>query len=165
MSGLAKIADHRITQICYLTDDLEASAQLLEKILGVSRGPVHVAADPVTTVTTYLGEGSRIGARTSAFDLGNIVLELLEPGPEPSTWREYLRTRGPGVHHIAFRSDDLVASRSSMDRAGLPTLQAADFNGGGGRYAVFDTIGQLGTFLELFELLPSRAAPSNEVES
>jgi len=50
------------------------------------------------------------GVQTCALPiLGSLSLELIEPVGGPSTWREFLDTRGEGVHHIAFHVPDTEA--------------------------------------------------------
>ena len=66
-----------------------------------------------------------------------------------------LTERGPSLHHIAFRTNDLERDRGQLARAGYSELQGADFVGGGGIYSVFDTLGAVGTMLELFEIRPA----------
>jgi len=59
----------------------------------------------------------------------NIVMPLNEPaeGLKKSQIQEYLDTyRGPGVQHLAFRTDDIVAAISSLRSRGVRFLEAND---------------------------------------
>lgn len=140
-----------IAQLCFVTDNLEASVTGFARLTGLEPGAFAIAAKPDTS-TAYHGEPSPVRARTCAFKLPNIDVEFLEPGPEPSVWRDTLNARGPSLHHIAFRADDLVGSQSAIEATGLACAQQADFVGGGGKYAVFDTSQIIGAMIELFEI-------------
>jgi 4-hydroxyphenylpyruvate dioxygenase len=64
---------------------------------------------------------------TVVWDGSEIVLPLNEPadGRRKSQIQEYLETyRGPGVQHIALRTDDIVAAIASLRSRGLRFLEA-----------------------------------------
>jgi 4-hydroxyphenylpyruvate dioxygenase len=64
---------------------------------------------------------------TVVWDGSEIVLPLNEPaeGRRKSQIQEYLETyRGPGVQHIALRTDDIVAAVASLRARGLRFLEA-----------------------------------------
>jgi 4-hydroxyphenylpyruvate dioxygenase len=64
---------------------------------------------------------------TVVWDGSEIVLPLNEPadGRRKSQIQEYLETyRGPGVQHIALRTDDIVAAVASLRSRGLRFLEA-----------------------------------------
>ena len=48
--------------------------------------------------------------RTAIIPVGETKLELLEPTSEESTIANFLATKGPGIHHIAFAVEDGVAN-------------------------------------------------------
>jgi methylmalonyl-CoA epimerase len=74
-------------------DDLDAAAERYERLLGVA--PVHrerVADQGVDEVL---------------FAAGSSFIQLLGAlGPDTAVGR-FLATRGPGVHHVAYRVDDI----------------------------------------------------------
>lgn len=144
-----------IAQLCFVTDDLEGSVATFSRLTGLTPGPISTAAEPGTP-TYHHGTASAVRARTQAFKLPNIEVEFLQPGPEPSAWRDTLTTRGPALHHIAFRTDRVAGDRTSFQEQGIGCLQHADFVGGGGLYAVFDTAKAIGTLVETFELRPTQ---------
>lgn len=59
----------------------------------------------------------------------NVVMPLNEPaaGKRTSQIQEYIDTyRGPGVQHLAFRTDDIIQAISSMRSRGVRFLEAND---------------------------------------
>ena len=87
------------------------------------------------------------GEKAAFFDLGPVQMELIEPVGTPSTWEEFLRTHGEGIHHIAFKTMDMEATRKFLASKGMETVQHGGWDGG--QYAYVDCSKQLGTILEL----------------
>jgi methylmalonyl-CoA/ethylmalonyl-CoA epimerase len=85
------------------------------------------------------------------FAFGNIDVEFLQPGPEKSAWRDLLEAKGPGCHHIAFRTRNLTRRNDYLEQKGHRLLQRGEFDGGHGRYAYYDTVKDLGVMVELLE--------------
>ena len=53
------------------------------------------------------------GVDTALFDIGDSHIELLTPlGPQTSVAR-FLERRGPGLHHVAYRVDDIELTLES----------------------------------------------------
>jgi LAO/AO transport system kinase len=50
---------------------------------------------------------------------GDVSLEVIEPTSSDSTIARFLASRGPGLHHIAFRVDDLAATLTSLKARGV----------------------------------------------
>ena len=86
-------------------------------------------------------------AKLAFFDLGHVQLELIEPVGGPSTWQEFLDTKGEGVHHIAFNIEDMDAQVAMLEEKGMPLVQRGDFQGG--CYSYIDSTAQLGVMIEL----------------
>lgn len=66
---------------------------------------------------------------TVVWNGGNVVMPLNEPaeGRRKSQIQEYLDTyRGPGVQHLAFRTDDIVTAIAALRDRGVRFLQAND---------------------------------------
>ena len=140
-----------IMQICFVTDDVDKSAKWFGDLIGRDVGPLSKAADPERAKAVYHGEPAKVGCKIRFFRFGNIDFEFLEPGPEKSAWRDLLEAKGPGCHHIAFRTRNLTKRASYLEEKGHPLLQRGEFDGGGGRYAYFDTVPELGAMIELLE--------------
>jgi methylmalonyl-CoA/ethylmalonyl-CoA epimerase len=59
------------------------------------------------------------GVEAALLDVGDAHVELLQPlGPETSVGR-FLARRGPGLHHIAYRVDDIDNALSALSQAGM----------------------------------------------
>ena len=143
--------EDRVMQICFVTHDLEKSARWFADLTGKPMPKVSVAASPDTAQAIYHGQPAAVGCRLMMFEFGNIDVEFLEPGPEKSAWRDLLDQKGPGCHHIAFKTRNLTARNAYLESKGHTLLQRGEFDGGGGRYAYYDTVPDLGLMIELLE--------------
>jgi methylmalonyl-CoA/ethylmalonyl-CoA epimerase len=100
----------------------------------------------------------RFGPNMLTFPLGQIQLELVEPDEHPSTWREHLDRYGEGLHHVAFRVDNMEKTVESMERLSMPVIQSGDFTGG--TYTNMETFEQLKLPIELLAF--QQSAEKNE---
>lgn len=143
--------EDEIMQICFVTDDLEKSLKWFSELTGKQPSHVGKAADADEAQAVYHGRPATVTARLALFKFRNIDVEFLEPGPEKSTWRDVLEQRGPGCHHIAFKTRNMTRRTAFLAEMGHQHLQQAEFDGGHGRYAYYDTEPQLGVQIELLE--------------
>jgi methylmalonyl-CoA/ethylmalonyl-CoA epimerase len=63
--------------------------------------------------------------------MGNIELELLQPLEAASPIKEFLDTKGEGIHHIGLFVDDLDAEVESLNKKGATTLLSSEMQGEG----------------------------------
>jgi len=143
--------EDEIMQICFVTDDLEKSLKWFSELTGKSPGPIGKTAAPDEAQGIYRGQPATVSARLAMFKFRNIDVEFLEPGPEKSAWRDVLEQKGPGCHHIAFKTRNMSKRTAFLAGQGHQHLQQAEFDGGHGRYAYYDTEPQLGVQIELLE--------------
>ena len=124
------IASGPITQICWVTDDIEATERLLSEQFGVgtwTRLPdIEFGAD----TTTLRGAPVRFVVHVSLACAGDLQLEIIQPVEGPTIHREFLEAKGPGLHHICFEVDDVEASCAAAEAAGVPVLMRGSMMGG-----------------------------------
>jgi methylmalonyl-CoA/ethylmalonyl-CoA epimerase len=75
--------------------------------------------------------------RTAFFDVGGVHLELLEPTSPESPIAKFLADRGEGIHHIAFRTDNITAQLAQAAGAGLRLIHEKPFEGAAGKLVAF----------------------------
>lgn len=140
-----------VMQICFVTDDLDKSLAWFGELTGKKTVFIGGSAPHDVARATYKGEPANITFRIGLFRFGNIDVEFLEPGPEPSTWRDHLDEKGPSFHHFAFRTRNMQKRHAYLEEKGLPMIQRGEFEKLDGRYEYFDATGQMGTIIELLE--------------
>jgi hypothetical protein len=143
--------EDEVMQICFVTDDVVKSAQWFADLTGKPLPKEGRAAEPAEAQAIYMGQPADVGCRIMMFKFGNIDVEFLQPGPEKSAWRDLLEQKGPGCHHIAFRTRNLTKRDAYLESKGHGLLQRGEFDGSHGRYAYYDTVRELGVMIELLE--------------
>jgi methylmalonyl-CoA/ethylmalonyl-CoA epimerase len=75
--------------------------------------------------------------RTAFFDVGGVHLELMEPTSPESPIARYLADRGEGIHHLAFRTDDIAAQLALAADAGVRLINSQPLDGAAGKLVAF----------------------------
>jgi catechol 2,3-dioxygenase-like lactoylglutathione lyase family enzyme len=136
-----------VVQIGIIVEDVERTARHYGEVFGVPVPQVVPIAADSYAHTIYQDKPSHGAGRAAFFKLGPVEIELIQPVGAPSTWEEFLRERGEGLHHIAFRTEKLEEAQEFLSSRGMKSIQSGGWDGG--RYAYVDARQQLGTILEL----------------
>ncbi|MEJ2561763.1 MAG: VOC family protein [Anaerolineales bacterium] len=145
----ALLKDKPITQIGLVVDDIEKAALAWAGALGVAKPEIIITAPVEVARTEYKGESSTARAKLTFFQIGPIMLELIEPVEGKSTWKDHLDEHGPSLHHIAFEVDDIDGILTDLGGHEMTLVQRGEFDGG--RYAYLDGQAQFGAVIELLE--------------
>lgn len=135
--------DGDLYQIGVVTRNLEQSMAHYGTLLGL--GPF------ARTDTDYTGRYrewiGRIANRNAFARWGSLYLEMVEPGIGQSNAREWLETRGEGIFHLGYATDDLDQRPGGAE----VVFETLDVKLPSGKSAVImlDTVDQLGYFVEL----------------
>lgn len=78
-------------------------------------------------------------------------IELLEASDSDSVIAKFVEKRGPGLHHIALRVDDLVAVTNRLQVQGCQLLNEPRTGAGGHRYVFVHPCATGGVLLELIQ--------------
>ena len=54
--------------------------------------------------------------------LGETLLELIAPTSEDAAFAKFLRDKGPGIHHIAYRVENIVEALAELQARGIPLI-------------------------------------------
>lgn len=88
--------------------------------------------------------------KTAFFEVGEVHIELLEPTSEDSPIAKFLGSKGPGIHHIAYYSDDVQNQLQKAADAGTRLINETPIDGAGGKKVAFlhpkSTFGVLSEF-------------------
>jgi methylmalonyl-CoA epimerase len=94
-----------IDHVGVAVDDLDAALALYEGSFGM----------PLAHRETV----SEQGVEAVLLDVGSCHVELLAPlGPETPVGK-FLERSGPGLHHVAYRVDDIDATLAELERQGV----------------------------------------------
>ena len=88
--------------------DLDAAIQRYEELLGVT--------------PSVRKQMEKDGIDAAMLDLGGTHVELIAPTSPESTISGFLEKRGEGMHHVAYRVDDIRAALAGLRDAGARLL-------------------------------------------
>lgn len=130
-----------VDQVSVAVEDLDDASRIYETILGLKAGHDETVADQGVTTRFFPVGDSR-----------SVVEALLPTGPDTPVGK-FLQKRGPGVHHIAFRTDDLDAELARLKAQGVRLIdQEPRLGAEGKRIAFLHPKETGGVLIELCEL-------------
>jgi methylmalonyl-CoA epimerase len=98
----------RIDHVGVAVDDLDAAIALHEQAYGLSLAHREVVEAQ--------------GVEAVLLDVGESHVELLRPLQPDTAVGRFLASRGPGLHHVAYRVDDIEAALDALRDRGLQLI-------------------------------------------
>ena len=98
----------QIDHIGVAVDDLDSAMVLYRDRLGM----------PVQHRETV----EEFGVEAVLLGIGDSHVELLRPLDESSAVARFVERHGPGIHHVAYRTDDIESALESVRAAGLDLI-------------------------------------------
>ena len=89
------------------------------------------------------------GVRAALLDLGNSLLELLEPVEPDTGIARYLERRGEGLHHVCLEVDDIAAELAGLKAKGVQLIDETPREGLTGAVAFLHHSALHGVLVEL----------------
>ena len=98
----------KIDHIAIAVNDIEASAKVYQKALGIDE----------IEFETIESEGVRV----AIIPMENGRIELIQPTKDESPIKKFLDKKGPGLHHVALETDDIDGEVERMEGCGVQFL-------------------------------------------
>jgi methylmalonyl-CoA/ethylmalonyl-CoA epimerase len=99
-----------IDHVGVAVDDLDSALALYEGTFGM----------PVAHRETV----SEQGVEAVLLDVGDCHVELLRPLGERTAVGKFLARRGPGLHHVAYRVDDIESALARLRELGIELIDS-----------------------------------------
>lgn len=103
----------------------------------------------IQDVHTEIVDAERV--KVAMLPIGEAMIELLEPTDEESTIAKFIAKRGPGLHHVALRVEDLEATMQRLIAANARLLNEPRTGAGGHLYVFVHPASTGGVLLELIQ--------------
>jgi len=134
-TALDAIAPH-FFQVAYVVRDIEAAEVWFQKILGV---PLWTRMNNMSfgADCSYRGGPADYTVHLSLGYIGDTQIELIESVRGKNLYTEFLESKGPGLHHIAFDVPDFAATIAAFEENGIELLSKGQL-GPGSQFAYFD---------------------------
>ena len=93
-------------QICIVVSDISLAAEKWAQVLGTEKTAISTMKFEGGENYTYRGKPVSGEVLFALIPLDGFVLELQQPTVGDSTFHEFMRKHGNGVHHIGFETGD-----------------------------------------------------------
>ena len=94
--------------------------------------------------------------RAHFLQAGEAAIELVEPTADDSPIATFIAKRGPGIHHVALRVDDIVAALAELKAKGVRLIDETPRPGAHHSLVAFiHPSSTHGVLVELKQVLPS----------
>jgi methylmalonyl-CoA/ethylmalonyl-CoA epimerase len=150
-----------ISQVALVVEDLDEAMRRYWTSCRIGPWRIYTYEPPLVKDMTYRGRRHDYRMRLALTQVGDVMLELIQPLSEENVYTEHLRAKGPGLHHIGIAVPSVEAAVAEAARGGVTVLQSGRGYGlrGDGAYAYMDTEGLLGMIVEFLEFPKERVAP------
>ena len=101
--------------------------------------------------------------RAHFLQAGEAAVELVEPTADDSPIAKYMAKRGPGIHHVALRVDDIIAALAELKAKGVRLIDETPRPGAHDSLVAF--IHPSSTHGVLVELKQLRSSPATSTDS
>jgi len=98
----------KIDHIAIAVNDVEASAKVYQKALGIDE----------IEFETVESEGVKV----AIIQMENGRIELMQPTKDDSPIKKFLDKKGPGLHHMALETDNIEGEVERMEGCGVQFL-------------------------------------------
>lgn len=137
-----------ISQIGMVVPNLEKAIDAMKRVFDAEPDK-FMGASP--NAKFYYGQQVDSETRIALYHFANLELEFIEPVSGQGVWHDFLRDKGPGVHHLKFSVADLDGAKDGILKAGYHESMNGDSAFKEGlKWSYFDTDVDLGFALELF---------------
>ncbi|KQM21065.1 VOC family protein [Novosphingobium sp. Leaf2] len=150
----------RVFQIAYVVPDLDAAVDHWTSTMGVGPFfdfPVPLGLDTLNVDEQPVAPDTPIFGGVSISYSGDTMIELIQPGTAPSTYRQFLESGRSGIHHLGTWIDDYEAAMVHARAQGVPVVLEGRLPLS--RFAYLDTAKDgLSPLVEIIQPLPEMHA-------
>jgi methylmalonyl-CoA/ethylmalonyl-CoA epimerase len=111
-------------------DHIGIAVSSLSDSLAFFRDALGLEVDPPEDIASQR-------VRAHFVQAGDATLEILEPTADDSPIARFISRRGPGMHHVALRVDDIVAALAELKGRGVRLIDEAPRPGAHGSLVAF----------------------------
>jgi catechol 2,3-dioxygenase-like lactoylglutathione lyase family enzyme len=101
-----------LVHIEIVVPDADKAYEFLNRVFGAKKVEEDVA--------NYLSQSPAV--KVVHVQLGNVILQFIEPIKEGTLWADHLKKKGPGVHNLNFHVKNIKEVAKIFKQEGLKTL-------------------------------------------
>lgn len=141
----------QILQIGIVVTDVDLTVASYRELLGLHEWHINYVDTDGGKGKNFRNGKSSIAAKAKIawISLGSVELEIIEPQDDASVYSQFLKERGPGIHHVMFATPDYEGCAQEMAANNVPVLGSGELQQT--RFQMFDTQESLGLICEIAE--------------
>ena len=110
-----------VYQLGYVVRDIERACKHYESVFGT--GPFSDVIDVNMDGAILRGKPVDTRIKVAFVQSGDVQIELIEPVGGKNPYTEFLEARGEGIHHLAYKVDDMEAMKAVFtEKVGEPVF-------------------------------------------
>lgn len=120
----------RITQVAVVVNDLRTAMEKYHEVMGWGPWSVYEHKPPVLHHTEVREKPVHYTMLGAEVHCNPIDFEILQPLDGPSIYKEFLKEKGEGLHHVSVvnPADDVHKALKDFDRKGIKVLMSGRLN-------------------------------------
>jgi methylmalonyl-CoA/ethylmalonyl-CoA epimerase len=151
-AGMQKALVQNTLQVGLIVADLRQAMKHYVEVLGIGPWHIYTIAAPQLTNATVHGKPEPYSMKLAVAQVGNVQWELIQPLTGRSVYREFLDSKGGGLHHVLVHVEDYDKTLQALQDRGMGVLMSGTWRGASFAYA--DTEKSLGAIVEFFKVDP-----------
>jgi methylmalonyl-CoA/ethylmalonyl-CoA epimerase len=139
----------KVIQLAFVVKDLDEAIKIYADKYGI--GPWKISEISSETVDDLYKHDNvtDFAYKVAMCDIGDLEWELVQPLDDKSIYADFLKKKGPGLHHVAFGVKNYDQAVTNLKEKGQKVLSSGNWNGI--RFAHFATEDDLDFVIELFK--------------
>jgi catechol 2,3-dioxygenase-like lactoylglutathione lyase family enzyme len=140
----------QLQQVAYVVEDLDKAVDFFTNSLGMPRFYTWRNLAAGQTEKTYRGRPGDFDFSCAFSYSGDVMVELCQHESGESVFKDWLETRGPGLHHTCYLLDSLDGFHAAVDgMAARGHDVAMSGRAGEARFSYADTVDAIGSYTEI----------------
>lgn len=148
-------------QVAMVVPDLDAAMKAYVECYGIGPWRVFDFNPGNMADMTVHGEPAEYAMRIGVATVGSVSWELIQPLDDRSIYAEFLRIRGPGLHHVQVVTGNYADALSAFLANGHQVLQGGVYKGV--RFAYLGTETDLGAIIEIIDMPSDTVLEPDEI--
>jgi len=121
----------RITQVAIVVEDLKSTMEKYHKVMGWEPWSVYEHKPPTLHDTEVRGKRVKYSMLGAEVHCNPIDFEILQPLEGPSIYKEFLKEKGEGLHHVSVvnPAEDVHKALRDFKKQGIEVLMSGKLDG------------------------------------
>jgi methylmalonyl-CoA/ethylmalonyl-CoA epimerase len=146
-----------IQHICYIFHEPEMQARIMESLFNM---PKFIFSEDLDHPAVYRGRETKFSIKMGQSRCFDTTIEIYQWLKGDCIYKEFIDTKGEGLHHFGFFVDDLEKYINNFEKKGIDVIQKGLFPPSL-KYAYMNTVKTFGVVIEFVEIMKRQKRTKN----